>query len=142
MTDHASGAIENATDLLAVPVWRTKGTGVDAVGVLTIGAGRVRFVTTDADVAFDEAITDVSIKFPWYSMSTGIRVRTPGSKPRHYMFKPPRGYRGDPATTSRVLGNVAGLAAAGAMAAGLASDIGHGSKLRHLIKAALNETPT
>lgn len=82
------------TNTARVAVWRTRGLGVDAVGVLEVDDGRIRFQTLHGVVEFDVPVADVTITFPWYRFDTSARIVVSGADRRQFLFSPPRRYQG------------------------------------------------
>ncbi len=116
-----------------VAVWRMKGMGVDAVGVLEVGEGRIRFRTLHGVVDFDVPVGEATVTFPWYRLGVGARVVAPGASRRHYLFSPPRHYY----STMQALEEFF-LGPAADVTAGLGKKLSAGRAARRALSSALD----
>lgn len=133
MSAGMSGGTSAATNATRVAVWRIKGMGVDAVGVLEVDEARIRFRTLQGIVDFDVLVTDATVTFPWYRLGVGATVAVPGTNRRHYLFSPPRHYHGTmQALEEFFLGPAAGVTA------GVGKKIAVGRVARKALGAALD----
>jgi len=128
------------TNSAMVAVWRVQrdlkgvtGTGVDAVGVLEVREGRIRFRTLQGITDFDVPVAHATITIPWYRMGTGARIAVRGAEPRLYLFSPPRRHHGTmQALEEFFLGPAAGVRT------GFTKKIIAGRAARSALRAALD----
>jgi len=133
MSAGMSAGTSEVTNATRVAVWRMKGMGVDAVGVLEVDEARIRFRTLQGIVDFDVPVADATVTFPWYRLGAGARVAVPGANRRHYLFSPPRRYHGTmQALEEFFLGPAAGATA------GVGKKIAAGRVARKALGAALD----